>query len=144
VSAGLASSRMTIAAGKMAHFDSRVLSLRERQDVIRYFLWRQGDCIRNAIQATAQHHIGHKKIMDKDRALQLQLLEAAGVDYQATPQGWRNGRVVMPELSEALVSYTHKKTGEQMTAQVERTWWRAQAAPVFDWDEAGFLEAMVP
>ena len=144
VSAAVASARMTVGAGRMAQFDSRVLSLCSRQDVVRYFLWRQGDCARNAIQATAQHHVGHKKILGKDRVLQLRALEAAGVDYNALPQGWRQGRVVMPELREEEVSFTHKKTGEVSTVQAVRTWWVSREAPWFDWDEKGFLEAMIP
>jgi tRNA(His) guanylyltransferase len=144
VSAGIASGVMSREWETPVVFDSRVLSLAERQNVVRYFLWRQSDCMRNAIQATAQHHIGHKNIFGQDRVLQLRALEAAGVDYNALPQGWRHGRVIMPHTTPMLVAYTHKKTGEKMSAQVERTWWEAQDADMFDWDEAGFLERIIP
>jgi tRNA(His) 5'-end guanylyltransferase len=143
VGAGIASSVMSREWEARAVFDSRVLSLEARTDAIRYFLWRQSDCIRNAIQATAQHKVGHKKILGKDRVLQLRALEAAGVDYGALPQGWRNGRVIVPVQEMGTVTYTRKDTGEVQTTEVERNVWKIQDAPAFDWDEAGFLEATI-
>lgn len=144
ISAGLASAEMSLRMLTSVQFDSRVLSL-SRTDALRYFLWRQGDCARNAIQAAAQHHIGHKNIHGADRAEQLQMLQAAGVNFmEKYPQEFRQGRVILPELSQVLVAFTHKKTEEFMTTQVERNWWRVQAAPWFDWDTAGFLDVNVP
>lgn len=145
ITAGIASATCTQELNKMAVFDSRVLSLGLRMDVLRYFLWRQSDCARNAIQATAQHHIGHKNIHGKDRTLQLQMLASAGVDYVSDyPQGWRQGRVLTPYTEPMTITFTHKRTGEVETADVERTQWRAQDAPWFDWDADGFLETVVP
>lgn len=144
ISAGIASAKMSREWETIAVFDSRVISLADRHDVIRYFLWRQSDCMRNAIQATAQHYVGHKKILGKDRALQLQLLEAAKVDYGAMPQGWRNGRIIVPELEMGTVTYIRKDTGVRETAEVERNVWRIHDAPFFDWDADGFLNQQIP
>ena len=144
ISAGIASAKMSREWETVATFDSRVISLSERTDVVRYFLWRQSDCMRNAIQATAQHHVGHKKILGKDRALQLQLLEAAKFDYGAMPQGWRNGRIVMPEMETGTVTFTRKDTGAEETAEVERNVWKVYDAPFFDWDAEGFLNQEIP
>lgn len=143
VSAGVASAVMTHEVGEPAVFDSRVLSLSESSDVIRYFLWRQSDCARNAIQATAQVEVGHKKILGKDRVMQLRALESVGVDYDALPQGWRNGRVVVPVKEIGTVTYIRKDTGVTECADVERNVWKVQDAPFFDWDQAGFLEQNV-
>jgi tRNA(His) guanylyltransferase len=144
ISASIASASMTREAGEMVQFDSRVLSFDMTDDVIRYFLWRQSDAIRNAIQMAAQYHVGHKNLLGKDRTLQLQMMANAGVDFgKLYPLEFQRGRVVTSEVSEALVSYTHKKTGELMTAQVERNWWRASAAPYFDWDTEGLLSKII-
>lgn len=130
---------------RIPHFDSRILTFPDRDDAIRYFLWRQGDCARNAIQACAQFWIGHKKIHGKDRVQQLVMLEHAGIDYEATvPQGFRLGRTVLPYEVPMELSYVHKGTGETMTAQVVRNEWRAAPAPWFDWDQAGFLNTHIP
>lgn len=51
--------------------------------------------------------------------------------------------MLVPVQEVGTVSFTHKKTGEQMTTEVERSTWEAQAAPWFDWDEQGFLEGIV-
>lgn len=144
ITAGIASATCTQELNKLAVFDSRVLSLGQRVDVLRYFLWRQSDCARNAIQATAQHHIGHRNIHGKDRAEQLRMLAKENVHYDAYPQGWRNGRVILPVTRAWTGSFTHKKTGESETITVDRTVWEADDAPWFDWDAAGFLETVVP
>lgn len=144
ISAGVASAKMTTLAETTAVFDSRVVSLADVNDVTRYFLWRQSDCMRNAIQATAQHHVGHKKIIGKDRALQLQLLEAGGLDYSSMPQGWRNGRVIVPALEVGTIRYIRKDTGAEETAEVERNVWKIYDAPFFDWDKDGFLDKNIP
>lgn len=144
ISAGMASSIMSTELGRPVQFDSRVLSL-TRQDVIRYFLWRQGDCARNAIQAAAQHHIGHKNIHGSDRAKQLQQLQAAGINFaDQYSQGFRNGRVIKPENAKYTATWTHKKTGELNSIEVDRQVWTSQEAPWFDWDTAGFLDVNVP
>ena len=144
ISAGMASAVMSTELGRPVQFDSRVISM-NRTDVIRYFLWRQSDCARNAIQAAAQHHIGHKNIHGSDRAKQLQQLQAAGVNFtDQYPQEFRQGRVVLPEPAKYTATWTHKKTGEVNSVEVDRQVWTAQAAPWFDWDTAGFLDVNVP
>lgn len=163
ISAGLASSAMTLewsASGEYGagnptlnsdgspstpHFDSRILTFREREDVFRYFFWRQSDAARNAIQMTAQHLYPHKALHGKDRYEQLRMIEAAGVDYEAhIPAGFRNGRVVEPEPQELTHTYIHKRTGEPETVVFTRNVWEASPAPWFDWDEMGFLNDMIP
>lgn len=160
ISAGLASSAMTLewaaveesnptlnsdGSPSMPHFDSRILTFREREDVFRYFFWRQSDAARNAIQMTAQHLYPHKALHGKDRYEQLRMIEAAEVDYEAhIPAGFRNGRVVEPEPQELTHTYIHKKTGEPETVVFTRNIWKASAAPWFDWDKAGYLDSLTP
>lgn len=49
VSAGIASSAFTLAAGEAAHFDSRVWLGTSDEDVVGYFSWRQADAARCAL-----------------------------------------------------------------------------------------------
>jgi hypothetical protein len=87
----------------------------------------------------------HKNLANKDRHQQLEIIKAARVDYERDiPQGFRNGRVVVPFTEPMTHTFTHKKTGEISTIEIERTSWRAEAAPFFDWDQAGFLNTNIP
>ena len=125
--------------------DSRILTFAAREDVFRYFFWRQSDAARNAIQMTAQYLYPHKALHGKDRYEQLRMIEAAKVDYEAhIPAGFRNGRILIPVPQELTHTYTHKKTGESETVSFVRNVWEASPASWFDWDEMGFLGNIIP
>ena len=72
ISAGMASSYFSMAAGKMLQFDSRVFVLPE-QEVCNYFIWRQQDWERNSIQMLAQSLYSQKELHKKNNS-QLQEL----------------------------------------------------------------------
>jgi len=50
-----------------ATFDARVFSIPER-DTANYFVWRQQDCVRNAILSLGQAHFSHKQLQGKSTA----------------------------------------------------------------------------
>lgn len=151
VTAGLASSAITalyrLEAGQpLVCFDSRVFTIGQRDDVIRYFQWRQGDAYRNAVSMAASSMFSHRKLDKKPLWDRLAMMrEERGVDFHKTysPYIYR-GRVVLPENRLMTVSYARRDTGEQITDEVWRTFWSPDCAPMFDWDEAGFLEKNVP
>ena len=127
-----------------AVFDSRVFTVPDRHEAINYFLWRQADCHRNAISMAAEAHFPSKQLLHVKVPQRREMLEAAGIDYDQYPQGARLGRVVTKQSYPDTVTYTHRKTGEQHSADVTRTRWEVHPAPWFDWDEAGFLETHTP
>lgn len=156
ISAGLASSVMALLYSKYSTheetgrflsvmFDSRAFAVKDRQDVIRYFLHRQGDAWRNAVTMAAQAHYSHKQLMNKPVWDRLLMLQEVGINFMQAypPYIWR-GRLVTQVKKVELISYTRKDTGEEHTQEVERSHWIPQPAPMFDWDQAGFLDTTVP
>lgn len=51
-------------AGK-AYFDARVFTIPDRVEVENYFIWRQKDCYRNAINGVGQHFFSAKELHGK-------------------------------------------------------------------------------
>jgi tRNA(His) guanylyltransferase len=64
ISASLASSVFSRLYGKNVSFDSRAFSL-PQDDVCNYFLWRQIDATRNAIQMAGREHFSPKQLFEK-------------------------------------------------------------------------------
>ena len=125
-------------------FDSRVFALPNRDEVINYFLWRQADCFINSVSMVAQQHFSPKQLEYKTTTNREEMLRDVDVTMDQFPDGVRYGRVVTRVEFPATVEYTHRKTGEQMSADVLRHRWKVSTAPWFDWDEAGFLQHSIP
>lgn len=129
---------------KPALFDARVVPLEHRMDVIQYFLWRQRDAYINGISMLADKLCGSAALDGKNLNERIDLLFAQGVEVKDIPLAITRGRIVEAHKEPGTVEYTHKKTGETLKADVIRNNWKATQAPWFDWDEAGFLEQIVP
>lgn len=127
-----------------AEFDSRVMVLPDRHEVINYFLWRQADAARNAIQAVGQSVFTPQELHKVSVVGITNMLNMRGIYMDQYPVGARTGRVVTHNSAIREISYTHKRTGEEFSSTVIRHFWEASNAPWFDWDEAGFLESRVP
>lgn len=48
-----------------ASFDARIFNI-PKEEVVNYFIWRQNDCIRNAINSIGQHYFSHKNLQHKN------------------------------------------------------------------------------
>ena len=46
----------------LAHFDARILGIELQNEVVRYFIWRQRDAIRNSIQMLASYYFTQKEM----------------------------------------------------------------------------------
>ncbi len=81
VSASLASSIMTEMLGQVCSFDSRAFNLPEN-DVVNYFIWRQQDATRNAIQMLGQEHFTQKELYKKNCSnIQELLFKKKGINF---------------------------------------------------------------
>lgn len=127
-----------------AQFDARVFTVPSREEAINYFLWRQADCLVNAISMIAESHFPSKDLLYANMARRAMMLSQAGISVESFPEGARRGRVVTKVSVPGEVTYTHKRTGETSTEAVVRHVWQPAVAPWFDWDQAGFLEEHVP
>lgn len=109
VSAGLASAMMThrsidiFGEMKLACFDARVFVLPEAE-VCNYFLWRQQDATRNAIQMMASAHYSHRELHCKDTNAMQEMLFQKGVNFNNAPTRYKRGRCIVRE------TYQHKET----------------------------------
>lgn len=134
ISAATASTVMTRAAGRTSVFDSRVVLVASRTGVLQYLTWRQDDAHRNAISMAAEHYFPSKALLGVNTYQRVAMLEDLhGIDFyrQYSDFLWK-GRIIKPETVTEPVTFTHKKTGEEITQDCERTRWEADCAPWFE------------
>lgn len=48
-----------------ASFDARIFNI-PKEEVVNYFIWRQNDCVRNAINSIGQYYFSHKDLQHKN------------------------------------------------------------------------------
>jgi tRNA(His) guanylyltransferase len=81
-------------------FDCRCFNI-EKEDVEKYFRWRQKDALRNSVNSIANFYFGHKKSMNKNtKELKELLFEEKGIDWNQIPKGERAGYVCVKRLTE--------------------------------------------
>ena len=94
VSAGIASSAMTLIYNMEAVFDSRVFVLPE-SEVANYFLWRQQDATRNSIQMCAQSMFSHKELHKIScKELQGKMLREKNFNWNDLPVYQKRGTAI--------------------------------------------------
>jgi tRNA(His) guanylyltransferase len=65
---------------KPAYFDARVFTIPEYEEVLNYFIWRQKDCMKNAIHMIAREHFSEKVLTGMSTELKKDLLISNGID----------------------------------------------------------------
>lgn len=74
-----------------AMFDARVCSI-PREDVTNYFVWRQQDATRNAIQMLGRSHFSHQQLINKNCDQIQEMLFQKGINFNNVPtvqkRGW--------------------------------------------------------
>lgn len=128
-----------------ATFDARVFTIPDPVEVANYFLWRQRDAVRNSISMAAQAHFSHKRLhgVKTDQMKDL-LWSEENVNWDDYPDGFKRGRVTLRQTGEREVSYTDRRTGDEVTTTALRSWWETTAAPQFTAGPDGFLASIVP
>lgn len=77
--------------GKLALFDARVFNV-PHTDVNNYFVWRQGDAVRNSISGLAQSKFSHKALQGKNASQMQDMLHAEfGINWNDTPTRYKRG-----------------------------------------------------
>jgi tRNA(His) guanylyltransferase len=85
ISASLASSVFSRLYGKNVCFDSRVFTL-PQDEVVNYFVWRQIDATRNAIQMAGREQFSHKELYQKTCSnIQEMLFQQKGINFDKYP-----------------------------------------------------------
>ena len=130
VSAGIASSEMSLRLGRRAVFDARAFVL-PPGEVANYYVWRQQDATRNSVSMAAHAELAKKLGADASQALlhgktwgeQQELLFAhCGVNWSEYPAHLKRGACIVPT--------TEQRPGRD--GPVERRVWTADRdIPVF-------------
>lgn len=90
ISAALASSFMTKLVGEMVQFDSRAFAI-PQDDVCNYFLWRQRDATRNAVQMAGREYYSHRELYQKSNEQVQEMLWEKGVNFNDFPTMRKRG-----------------------------------------------------
>lgn len=90
ISAGLASSFLSVQLNKPVQFDSRVFVLPENE-LCNYFIWRQQDWERNSIEMLAQSLYSHKDLHKKNCADLQELCWKKGHNWSKLPPHLKRG-----------------------------------------------------
>jgi len=104
ISASIATAAFNVQRGEgartQAHFDARVFTIPEVDEVCNYFLWRSQDATRNSVQMLARSIFGHVDLQHKS-TVELKLMVASvEKPWEGVPVGARHGRFVVYESSE--------------------------------------------
>ena len=109
ISASIASSTFTHLSSSIVSFDSRIISLVNKSQVIDYFLWRQADATRCALNGYSYwtlRSLGHSArkatiILDeKTREFKNELLFENGINFNEVPPWQRRGTGIYWETYE--------------------------------------------
>lgn len=90
-----------------ATFDARVFTIPDKTEVENYFIWRQQDATRNAIQSVGQAHFSPKQLHSKNVSqIQEMLFQEKKINFNDFPTNAKRGRVIkkVPN-SDGLGSY---------------------------------------
>ncbi|MFV2172296.1 tRNA(His) guanylyltransferase Thg1 family protein [Actinomadura sp. LOL_016] len=127
-----------------ATFDGRVFTVPTAVEAANYFVWRQRDAVRNSIAMAAQAHFSHRQLHRANTVRMRGLLLEKGVDWDDYPGGCKRGRVTVRCTGERDVTFTHRRTGEEITGRATRSWWETAAAPHFTAAAGGWLAEAIP
>ena len=78
------------ALNSAALFDSRAYNM-PMYEVENYFIWRQQDCTRNAVQMAARTYYSHKEVQNKDSDELQEMLFQKGINFNDYPKAFKRG-----------------------------------------------------
>ena len=106
-----------------AHFDSRVFSISDYNEVINVFVWRQIDATKNAIQMLGRAHFSHKELHGlSGQEIQYKLMTEKSINFNDQPIGFRRGRLIKQMKF-------MKQVGNE--CEVARTKWESTEPDIF-------------
>ncbi len=103
VSAALASSSMSLTIGDHVEFDSRAFSC-PQDEVCNYFIWRQQDATRNAIQMAGQEYFSHSELNKKSCSdIQEMLFSGKAINFNDYPTVRKRGLAIVSGNSDSEI-----------------------------------------
>ena len=80
---------------KLAAFDCRVMVIPRREEVERYFLWRQLDASANSLNMLASAHYPHMELHGRSMQEKHDLLHAKGINWARESTDFKRGRAIV-------------------------------------------------
>lgn len=77
-----------------ANFDARVFCIADPEEVANYFIWRQLDCIRNAIMSIARQLYSHKELKGKNQKELVEMIGKRAKSVDDYPCEHIHGRII--------------------------------------------------
>lgn len=102
----LLSIRLPAKADEAPVFDCRVWNVDTLEEAADVFVWRQADCVKNAVSMAAQAVFSHKLLQKRNTKEKIEMLRIEGVDFEKYPEFFKLGTYarrdsVIKTLSEA-------------------------------------------
>lgn len=118
-------------------FDARVWNL-PKEEVVNYFVWRQQDATRNAINAAGQAKFSHRQLQGKNTSqVQEMLFQEHGINFNDYPVPQRRGACVVREKYMVGVPCPDRTNECEVLHQAERSRWVVdEDIPIFTQDRA--------
>lgn len=80
--------------GPLGTFDARVFAIPQREEVVKYFVWRQVDASRNSLNMLASTHYSHAELLGKSESEKHDMLHAKGQNWAKWSTDFKRGRAV--------------------------------------------------
>jgi tRNA(His) guanylyltransferase len=103
ISASLASSVFSQLYGRNVCFDSRVFSI-PQDEVANYFIWRQIDATRNAIQMAGRENFSHKEMFKKSCSDIQEMLFQKSINFNKYPVVRKRGFCIVDNILDKTMS----------------------------------------
>lgn len=107
--------------GKLAYFDSRCFVISDPVEVRNYFIWRQMDAVRNAINMAGQSMYSHKELHGKNTDQVQEMIFQKGKNFNEYPARFKRGGCIVKA----------------------ETGWKIEESPIFT-QEVDYLKKIVP
>lgn len=112
---------------KMPHFDARVMSVPNLDELANCFLWRNWDCTKNSISMAASHFYGHQELHGKNSAEKQEMLWQKGQNFNDYPSEFKRGtfvrrRKIQQEfnpVSWALIPLAHRPPLDELLLRTQ-------------------------
>lgn len=79
---------------RMPHFDCRVFSVPNLDELANCFLWRNLDATKNAVSMAAHHYYSHAELQGKNSAQKQEMLFEKGINFNDLPASFKRGTFV--------------------------------------------------
>lgn len=121
-------------------FDSRCFVISDPVEVFNYFVWRQQDATRNAINMVGQSMYSHKELHNKNVNEVQEMIFQKGKNFNDYPAGFKRGRVIVKRMGPQTIP---SLTSPEGSVTIEVNKWVREEPPIFTQDRA-YLKSLIP